>query len=52
MNKGNKNCKICQGSGVMSVDNGRGLVDHEECFCTIAYKHDEKLQEIALDSVK
>ena len=36
--KGKKECKICFGTGRMTVANGRSDFDIEDCFCTIAYK--------------
>ena len=50
--KGKKDCNLCNGSGVMTVANGKDSYDSEECYCTIAYKRDGKLQDISLDSVK
>lgn len=47
-----KECRLCGGTGVMNVQDGADDFRLEECFCTIQYKRDEKLQEVALDSVK
>lgn len=50
--KGKKDCKICSGNGEMNVQDGADDFRIDICYCTIAYKQDEKLQDIALDSVK